>query len=63
MENQLRFEEVGAGVIHNSVSIFYFENKHFHNFLMMLKYPMGYPVGIERMNLRSFNTSIRNATI
>lgn len=63
MKNQPRFEEVEKGVIHTSVSIFYFENKYFHNFLMMLKYPMGHSVGIERMILRNFYNSERDGTI
>lgn len=62
MKNQPRLEEVEKGVT-TSVSIYYFENKYFHNFLVMLKYPMGHQVGRERMILRSYNTSKRNATI
>lgn len=59
MKNQPRFEGIDKGVIHISVSIFYFEKKYFHNFLMMLKYPMGHSVGIERMILQNFHNSKR----
>ncbi|MBD3842951.1 MAG: PD-(D/E)XK nuclease family protein [Campylobacterales bacterium] len=40
-----------------------FENKYFHNFLMMLKYPMGHSVGIERMILQNFHNGERDGTI